>query len=52
MASIYKRGKTWTANVFVTIDGTRKEKLNPVLQQRPKLTNGLLMLNTKKSTIF
>lgn len=26
MASIYKRGKTWTANVFVTIDGTRKRK--------------------------
>lgn len=26
MASIYKRGKTWTANVFVIQDGKRKRK--------------------------
>lgn len=26
MASIYKRGKTWTANVFIIKDGTRKRK--------------------------
>lgn len=26
MASIYKRGKSWTANVFILQDGTRKRK--------------------------
>lgn len=50
MASIYKRGKTWTANVFVIQDGKENEKLSQGLVQSRKLTNGLLVSKTRKST--
>lgn len=48
MASIYKRGKTWTANVFVIQDGSRKRKTKSGFTTKSEATKWSVDMENKK----
>lgn len=50
MASIYKRGKTWTANILVTVDGQRKRKTKSGFLTKSEANKWAISIEEQKNT--